>query len=122
MTWPRRGGERGKPTGPRSPPRRGRTEVSPMSRWILTLALVLCAPVAAFAQQPAQAPRPEPAVDRDYIKANYTKYEYRIPMRDGVKLFTAVYVPKDDSQTYPIMLMRTPYSCAPYGVDKYPPS
>jgi uncharacterized protein len=45
-----------------------------------------------------------------------------IPMRDGVKLFTAVYVPKDDSQTYPIMLMRTPYSCQPYGVDKYPDS
>ena len=43
-------------------------------------------------------------------------------MRDGAKLFTAVYVPKDDSQTYPILLMRTPYSCQPYGVDKYPNS
>src|SRR5205823_13356018 len=54
------------------------------------------------------------------VKAAYTKYEYRIPMRDGVKLHTAVYVPKDDSQTYPILLTRTPYSCAPYGIDKYP--
>ena len=40
-------------------------------------------------------------------------------MRDGAKLFTSVYVPKDRSQTYPIMLMRTPYSVAPYGVDQY---
>src|SRR5437867_12610009 len=56
----------------------------------------------------------------EYVKAHYTKYEYRIPMRDGVRLFTAVYVPKDDSQTYPILLNRSPYSCQPYGVDKYP--
>jgi putative CocE/NonD family hydrolase len=54
------------------------------------------------------------------VKAHYTKFEYRIPMRDGVKLFTAVYVPKDDTQRYPIVLLRTPYSVAPYGVDQYP--
>src|SRR3954466_9779246 len=53
------------------------------------------------------------------IKAAYTKYEYRIPMRDGKKLFTAVYVPKDDSKQYPIIMQRTPYSVAPYGIDKY---
>ncbi len=52
------------------------------------------------------------------IKANYTKHEYRIPMRDGVKLFTSVYVPKDTSKTHPIMMSRTPYTVAPYGVDK----
>ncbi len=55
----------------------------------------------------------------DYVQANYTKYEYRIAMRDGVKLFTAVYVPKDASQTYPILLNRTPYSVAPYGASAY---
>src|SRR5438874_20633 len=55
----------------------------------------------------------------EYVKANYTKYEYRIPMRDGVKLFTAVYVPKDTSKKYPILLNRTPYSVGPYGVDKF---
>lgn len=55
----------------------------------------------------------------EYIKANYTKYEYRVPMRDGVKLFTAVYTPKDQSQKYPILMSRTPYSVAPYGVDHY---
>jgi putative CocE/NonD family hydrolase len=53
------------------------------------------------------------------VKARYTKYEYRIPMRDGVRLFTAVYVPKDDSQKYPVLLTRTPYSCRPYGADQY---
>jgi putative CocE/NonD family hydrolase len=55
----------------------------------------------------------------EYVKANYTKYEYRIPMRDGKKLFTAVYVPKDQSKRYPILLTRTPYSVGPYGVDRY---
>ncbi len=53
------------------------------------------------------------------VKANYTKYEYRIPMRDGVRLFTAVYVPKDRASNYPILLCRTPYSVAPYGADAY---
>ena len=54
------------------------------------------------------------------VQADFTKYEYRIPMRDGKKLFTAVYVPKDDSQTYPMLLKRTPYNVKPYGVDQYP--
>ena len=55
----------------------------------------------------------------EYVKANYTKYEHRIPMRDGKRLFTAVYVPKDDSREYPILLKRTPYSLRPYGSDQY---
>ena len=54
------------------------------------------------------------------IREYYTKYEYRIPMRDGVYLFTDAYVPKDSSHTYPILLTRTPYSIQPYGVDAYP--
>ena len=56
----------------------------------------------------------------EYVKAHYTKYEYRIPMRDGKRLFTAVYVPKDDSVAYPILMKRTPYSVRPYGADQYP--
>jgi putative CocE/NonD family hydrolase len=58
----------------------------------------------------------------ELIRAQYTKYEYRIPMRDGAKLFTAVYVPKDasPSKTYPFLIMRTPYSVGPYGADNYP--
>lgn len=54
------------------------------------------------------------------VRAHYTKFEYRIPMRDGVRLFTAVYVPKDNSGKYPILLTRTPYGIAPYGAGKYP--
>ncbi len=68
------------------------------------------------AQQPApDAPR------EDYVRAHYTKYEYRIPMRDGKRLFTAVYVPKDAAGgPYPFLMERTPYSVAPYGEDQYP--
>jgi len=55
----------------------------------------------------------------EYVKSHYTKYEYRIPMRDGKRLFTAVYAPKDQSQRYPILFTRTPYSVQPYGVDQY---
>lgn len=56
----------------------------------------------------------------EYIRSNYTKYEYRIPMRDGAELFTAVYIPNDDTEHYPILLQRTPYAVDPYGPDQYP--
>jgi len=58
----------------------------------------------------------------EYVRAHYTKYDFRIPMRDGVKLFTSVYAPKDASQSYPILMKRTPYSVEPYGTDRYPNS
>lgn len=58
----------------------------------------------------------------DYIRQHYAKYEYDIPMRDGTKLFTSVYLPYDQSKSYPILLQRTPYSVAPYGIDKYAPA
>lgn len=53
------------------------------------------------------------------VKAHYQKSEQMIQMRDGVKLFTSIYVPRDTSKKYPIMLSRTPYSVAPYGPDLY---
>ena len=53
------------------------------------------------------------------VKARYTKTEQRIVMRDGTKLFTSIYSPKDKSRKYPIMLSRTPYSVAPYGADEF---
>ena len=68
----------------------------------------------------AQTPPPSPLAP--FIKENYTKYEYRVPVRDGVKLFTSVYIPKDvfsEGKTYPIMFDRTPYSVRPYGADEY---
>lgn len=55
----------------------------------------------------------------EYIKANYAKFEYEIPMRDGTKLFTVVYKPYDVSEPYPFLMQRTPYSVGPYGVSKY---
>ncbi|MDP2528915.1 MAG: CocE/NonD family hydrolase, partial [Candidatus Palauibacterales bacterium] len=60
--------------------------------------------------------------DSTFIRQNYVKHEYRIPMRDGVKLFTIVYVPRDASSThtYPMVMERTCYSIRPYGPDAYP--
>ena len=72
---------------------------------------ILIGAAACFA-----APSPEVA----YFREHYTKYEYNIPMRDGVHLFTAVYMPKDNDKTYPILLTRTPYSLKPYGDDVSP--
>ena len=80
----------------------------------VSVALVLSATLSLKAQDKPAAPPPE-----DYVKTHYTKYEFRIPMRDGARLFTSVYVPKDSSQTWPIMMDRTPYSVAPYGEDVY---
>jgi len=56
---------------------------------------------------------------KNYVKENYSKTELTITMRDGVKLHTTIYAPKNKSQTYPILLLRTPYSCSPYGEDEY---
>lgn len=55
--------------------------------------------------------------DSAYVKNHYTKIERQIPMRDGVKLFTSIYIPKDKNTKYPFLLNRTPYTVAPYGED-----
>lgn len=60
-------------------------------------------------------------IDEAWVKEHYTKTEYKISMRDGVKLFTTVYAPKDNSEKHPFLMTRTPYSCAPYGEGKYQP-
>jgi hypothetical protein len=86
----------------------------------MCFALVIALPVlpAAGAQQGAQA------ADESFVKSHYTKYEFRIAMRDGKRLFTAVYVPKKaafaDAGPYPFLMDRTPYNVGPYGEDKYP--
>ena len=54
------------------------------------------------------------------IREHYVKYEHRIAMRDGVRLHTVIYAPKERARTYPIILARTPYSIEPYGVDNFP--
>lgn len=60
-------------------------------------------------------------IDTTWLAANYAKREVMIPMRDGVKLFTTIYAPKDKAEKYPILMMRTPYSVAPYGENKFSP-
>lgn len=55
----------------------------------------------------------------NYVQENYTKIETTITMRDGINLYTTIYSPKNKSVSYPILLMRTPYSCQPYGIDKF---
>ena len=54
----------------------------------------------------------------NFVEENYTKEEVTIRMRDGINLHTTIYSPKDKSVSYPILLMRTPYSCSPYGKEK----
>ncbi|HWW38323.1 CocE/NonD family hydrolase [Pedobacter sp.] len=57
--------------------------------------------------------------DSAYVRENYTKIERLIPMRDGVKLFTAIYIPKEKGRKFPFLINRTPYTVSPYGEDKY---
>jgi putative CocE/NonD family hydrolase len=64
-------------------------------------------------------PRAQNAAAAEAVKAKYEKREIRIPMRDGVKLFTSVYIPRDTSRSYPILMSRTPYGVGPYGPDAY---
>ncbi|WP_082041712.1 CocE/NonD family hydrolase [Lacinutrix sp. Hel_I_90] len=54
-----------------------------------------------------------------YVQDHYRKQEVAITMRDGIKLHTTIYSPKDTSETYPILMMRTPYSSQPYGENEF---
>ncbi|WP_075791563.1 CocE/NonD family hydrolase [Massilia putida] len=91
---------------------------------LLTLLVALAC--SALPPTPAQAAEDAKLAPRD-LRETYTKYEYRIPMRDGTKLFTVVYVPKDASKSYPFLVNRTPYGAGVqaegelhYGEDWYP--
>lgn len=79
--------------------------------------IAVCTLLGAAAPSPAQTPDADALAG--YIRLHYTKHEHMVPMRDGVKLFTTAYVPRDSTVTYPILIKRTPYSVAPYGLDKY---
>ena len=57
--------------------------------------------------------------DAAWIRDHYIKMERLIPMRDRVKLLTAIHMPKDASERHPILINRTPYSCAPYGEESF---
>ncbi len=60
--------------------------------------------------------------DSAYVATHYIKSEYEVAMRDGIKLFTVIYEPKDQSKTYPVLMKRTCYSVRPYGEDNLPKS
>ncbi|HET6247556.1 MAG TPA: CocE/NonD family hydrolase [Tepidisphaeraceae bacterium] len=97
-----------------------RRTVSPL-RCCLAFLFSIGAILATAGPAIAQATRPAAAeVSQAYLREFYTKYEYMIPMRDGVKLYTAIYAPKDQAKRYPILLSRTPYGVKPYGEDVYP--
>jgi len=81
-----------------------------LKNFFLCCFMLLCTLVTA--QRPS-------AADSAFIRDNYTKREVLIPMRDGVRLFTSIYTPKDLSKKYPIIMRRSPYSCSPYGADTY---
>jgi putative CocE/NonD family hydrolase len=76
------------------------------------------APEACSAPLLAETPKDGEDLAR-VLREQFTKYVYRIPMRDGVKLYTTAYVPRDRSRTWPILLLRTPYGVS-YGVDNLP--
>jgi len=75
------------------------------------LTLLLFFPLVTFSQ----------ITDSAWIINNYTKKEYYIRMRDGVKLYTAVYAPKSLEEKHPIIIVRTPYSAGPYGEKNFDP-
>ncbi|MCB0399343.1 MAG: CocE/NonD family hydrolase [Winogradskyella sp.] len=86
-----------------------------------TLVLLLFIAFVSCKEEKHQAlETPETAkVEDTFVKDNYTKKEVMITMRDGIKLHTTIYSPKDTSKTYPILMMRTPYSCRPYGENEF---
>ncbi len=88
-----------------------------MTRFPWLLINILCCisiPQLSIAQNPIDE-------RAEWIRANYAKSEVRIPMRDGVELFTSIYEPNeaDPARQYPILLSRTPYSVGPYGLSQY---
>ncbi len=95
-------------------PKRLRPERPVPSRSVSALTLAVALAAAGC------APAGGAPVDEDYVRGHYDKTEVRIPMRDGVCLFTAIYTPKDRSRDYPFLMRRTPYSVRPYGEDAYP--
>ena len=76
-----------------------------MKRQIISILVGIFVLIPAFAQE----------ITEEWVKEHYTKREEMITMRDGVRLFTAIYEPKDQTEKRPIIMTRTPYSCSPYG-------
>ena len=80
-----------------------------MKKYLLSLGLLLVSASAIYAQN----------ADSLWVRENYYKIERMLPMRDGINLFTAFYIPKDSSVKHPILFNRTPYTCSPYGEENF---
>ncbi|MGV3528784.1 MAG: CocE/NonD family hydrolase [Flavisolibacter sp.] len=83
-----------------------------MKKILACIGFCLCLFASAFAQTNT--------LDSAWVRENYYKIERMVPMRDGIKLFTSIYIPKDTTEKHPILMRRTPYSAGPYGEDKFP--
>jgi putative CocE/NonD family hydrolase len=83
-----------------------------MKHPIVIAACLLLFPLSIFAQSAQD--------DSAFVVQNFNKIERMVTMRDGIRLFTSIYIPKDQGEKYPILMERTPYSCAPYGENKFP--
>ncbi len=81
-----------------------------MKRFLLFVGIGLVYCPSSFAQEVANPAK--------YIRENFTRQDYRIPMRDGVRLYTIVYSPKEGSKKYPLLMLRTPYGIGPYDEGK----
>ena len=92
----------------------------PCSRALRVVALVIAGLLSNPVPLRAHGPQTKPEAGLPSVNTSYTKREVLIPMRDGVRLFTAIYTPKDPSRSFPILLQRTPYSVYPYGEQAFP--
>jgi putative CocE/NonD family hydrolase len=96
---------------------------------VLALSMTLAFGASATCAATVDASHADAPAAKRNLRETYTKYEFRVPMRDGVHLFTSVYVPKDSSKPYPFLMQRTPYSAGVqaqgelrYGEDWMPES
>ena len=87
----------------------------------MKLALIAFTVLTTLFAQP-QPPTPEQIAKQKYVRENYTKHEVLIPMRDGTRLFTQVFTPKNSTDSFPMLLNRTCYQIPPYGIENYPAS
>ncbi len=94
------------------------TELLPKTALLLTLGALLLVPNGTL-WSAAGSRSAAPQSHEDYLRENYVKTEHMVPMRDGVRLYTIVYAPKDETEEYPVMLFRTPYSIGPYEPDRF---
>ena len=96
-----------------------------MNRYIHTIVILLSLLIFPSATLQAKGRRDVAVeqsidiIDARWLKANYAKAEYMIPMRDGVRLYTAVFAPKDKRTKHPVLFTRTPYGSRPYGKKQF---